>query len=132
VLFLCVRNSARSQIAEGLARTLAPAGTEIWGAGTLPGDVHPLAVTVMSELGIDLGRQRSKHLDHVPWREADTIVLLCSEAEAACPVVPGSVRRVHWPLEDPAAAPEPDRLRAFRATRDELRWRVACLWPVAE
>jgi arsenate reductase len=129
VLFLCVHNSARSQIAEGLARTLAPAGTEIWSAGTAPSVVHPLAVEVMAEAGIEISGQRSKTLDEVPWRDADTIVSLCSEAEAECPTVGGAVRRVHWPLDDPASAAEAERLQAFRDTRDELRWRVACLWP---
>ena len=129
VLFLCVRNSARSQIAEALARALAPPGTEVWSAGSDPGTVHPMALQVLAEAGIDAGEPRSKRIDDVPWATADTIVSLCSEAEDACPVVGDVVRRAHWPLEDPAAAPEPDRLRAFRETRDELKWRIACLWP---
>jgi arsenate reductase len=129
VLFLCTHNSARSQIAEGLARKLAPAGTEIWSAGTAPSSVHPLALEVMAEAGIESDGQRSKTLSEVPIGEMDTIVSLCSEAEDACPVVGATVRRVHWPLDDPSSAPEADRLRAFRETRDELRWRVACLWP---
>lgn len=129
VLFLCTRNSARSQIAEGLARAVAPAGTEIWSAGTEPSSVHPMAVEVMAEAGIELHGQRSKLLDEVPWRDMDTIVSLCAEAESACPAVNGEMRRVHWPLDDPAAAPEPQSKKAFRDTRDELRWRVACLWP---
>ena len=129
VLFLCIQNSARSQMAESLARRVAPDGTEIWSAGTRPTSIHPLARQVMSEVGHDLGPQRAKALDDVPWREADTIVTLCSEAEPECPATPGHVRRVHWPLPDPAAAPEAERLRAFRDAREELRWRVSCLWP---
>ena len=129
VLFLCTHNSARSQIAEALAKSLAPAGTEIWSAGTAPSQVHPTALEVMAEAKLESEGQRSKHLDEVPLAEMDTIVSLCSEAEDACPVVNATVRRVHWPLDDPSGAPESDRLRAFRETRDELRWRIACLWP---
>ncbi|MBI1799198.1 MAG: arsenate reductase ArsC [Candidatus Eisenbacteria bacterium] len=129
VLFLCTHNSARSQIAEGLARALAPAGVEAWSAGTSPGTVHALAIEVMREAGLDIGSQRSKGLDDVPWSEADTVVTLCGEAEQHCPVLKAGVRRVHWPLPDPAAAPKSERLAAFRAARDEIRWRVASLWP---
>jgi len=129
VLFLCVHNSARSQIAEAFARKMAPPGTEVWSAGTAPTRLHPLAVQVMEEAGIELGSQRAKSLDDVPWREADAIVSLCSEAEEACPQVASSVRRFHWPLPDPSGAPEAERLQAFREAREELRWRVSCLWP---
>ena len=129
VLFLCVHNSARSQMAEAWARKLGPSGTEIWSAGTLPGRVHPDAVTVMAEVGVPLEGQTSKAIDSVPWREADTVVTLCGEAQEACPVLPTGVRRVHWPLPDPAAAPEAERLKAFREIRDEIRWRVSSLWP---
>lgn len=129
VVFLCVHNSARSQIAEGLARALAPAGTEVWSAGTEPGRLHPAAIEVMNEAGIDISGQRSKGLDEVPWREADTVVTLCGEADEVCPVVGAEVRRLHWRLPDPAAAPVAGRLQAFRETRDEIRWRISSLWP---
>jgi thioredoxin type arsenate reductase len=131
VLFLCWRNSARSQMAEGLARAHAPNGTEIWSAGTLPAQVHPSAIEVMLEAGIDISAQRSKGLDEVPWREVDTVVTLCGEASEACPVLAAEVRRVHWALPDPAAAPAAEQLGAFRETRDEIRWRVSSLWPRA-
>ena len=132
ILFLCVHNSSRSQIAEGLARALAPSGTEVWSAGTEPRGVNPFATRVMEEVGIDIGRQTSKRLDDVPWRNADTVVTLCAEGAESCPVVPGEVRRIHWPLPDPAAAPEAEKLAAFRAARDEIRWRVAALWPKSD
>ena len=128
VLFLCTRNSARSQIAEGLARAVAPSGTEIWSAGTEPGTLHPLALEVMREIGIDLGQQHAKAIDQTPWREVDTVVTLCAEADEACPVLPTEVRRLHWPLPDPARAPEEQRLEAFRSARDEIRRRVSSLW----
>jgi arsenate reductase len=129
VLFLCVHNSARSQMAEGFARRLAPADVQIWSAGTEPRALNPAAVEAMKEVDIDIVGQRSKHLDDVPWREADTVVTLCGEAEGICPAVSGDVRRVHWPLPDPAAAPASRRRAAFREVRDEIRWRVASLWP---
>jgi thioredoxin type arsenate reductase len=129
VLFLCTHNAARSQMAEGFARAVAPADVAIWSAGLEPGRVHPLALEVMREVGVDLAAQTSKHLDAVPWREADTVVTLCGEADEACPAVGAEVRRVHWPLADPTRAPEATRLQAFRDARDEIRWRVASLWP---
>jgi len=132
VLFLCVHNSARSQMAEGFARAKAPKGSEIWSAGTEPSHVHPLAIEVMREVGIDLTSQSSKLLDDVPWRTADTVVLLCGEADERCPVLEPGVRRSKWPLPDPSAAPEPERLQAFRDIRDEIRWRVSSLWQSVE
>jgi arsenate reductase len=130
-LFLCVHNAARSQIAEGFARSLAPPGTEIWSAGIDPSRLHPLAVEVMKELGIDLAGQRSKKIDEVPWKTADTVITLCGESDEVCPTVASTVRRVHWPLADPLAAPEAEQLAAFREARDEIRWRIASLWPPA-
>ncbi len=129
VLFLCTHNSSRSQIAEGFARALAPEGVEVWSAGTAPTQVHPLAIQVMQEVGFDLSGQRSKSLDQVPWREADTVVTVCGDGELQCPTVAGDVRRVHWPLPDPTQAPQDQALEAFRAIRDEIRWRVSSLWP---
>ncbi|HEV8264528.1 MAG TPA: arsenate reductase ArsC [Gemmatimonadales bacterium] len=120
VLFLCVANSARSQMAEGLARALAPPGYRFFSAGSEPGVLNPLAVRALAEQGIDIAHHRSKGVDDVPLAEVDTIVTLC--AEEVCPVVPGSVRRLHWPLPDPAD------LASFRSTRDELRRRLPTLW----
>lgn len=129
VLFLCVHNSARSQIAEGFARKMAPEGVEVWSAGVEPKGVNPLAIEVMKEAGIDIREQRSKHLDDVPWSNADTVITLCAEGSEICPVVPTEVRRMHWPLDDPSAAPKAKGLAAFRQARDEIKWRVASLWP---
>jgi len=129
VLFLCTHNSARSQMAEGFARGMAPAEVTVWSAGLEPGGVHPFALQVMREAGIDLAGQSSKNLDAVPWREADTVVTLCGEADESCPSLGAEVRHVHWPLSDPTRAPEAERLEAFRDVRDEIRWRVASLWP---
>jgi arsenate reductase len=129
VLFLCVHNSSRSQIAESFARALAPNGVVVMSAGTDPTKVHPRAIEVMKEAGIELEGQRSKHLREVPWQECDTVVTLCGEAAESCPTVAGHVRRVHWPLPDPSAVQGPAQVDAFREVRDEIRWRVASLWP---
>ena len=129
VVFVCVHNSARSQMAEGFARALAPEGAEVWSAGSEPRKVHPHAIEVMKEVGIDITGHQSKSLDKVPWKDADTIVTLCGEAEDACPRVAPIVRRVHWPLPDPSLAPPDRELEAFREVRDEIRWRVSSLWP---
>ncbi len=128
VLFLCVANSARSQMAEGLARTLAPQGYRFWSAGSEPGTLPPLAVAVMKEQGIDISHQRAKGLPAIPLGEVNTIVTLC--AEEVCPVAPGNVRRLHWALPDPARATGTDaeRLAAFRATRDALKDLLPTIW----
>jgi protein-tyrosine-phosphatase len=129
VLFLCIHNSTRSQIAEGFARSMAPASAVVFSAGSEPRSVHPRAVEVMTEVGIDIAGHTSKSLDDVPWSEVDTVVTLCDEGAQACPSVAGDVRRVQWHLPDPSGVPEARQFDAFRELRDEIRWRVASLWP---
>jgi arsenate reductase len=130
LLFLCVQNSARSQMAEGLARSLAPDGVNIWSAGSRPTNVRPEAVEVLQEIGIDISRQRSKSVAEVPAGEVDTVITLCGEEE--CPLFLGQATRLHWDLPDPAAVTGSarDRLAAFRHTRDELRRRIEALLSV--
>ncbi len=120
ILFLCVKNSARSQMAEGLARSMAPPGYHFVSAGSDPGTVNPLAIQALAEQRIDISSHRAKGLASVPLDEVDTIVTLC--AEEVCPVIPGPVRRLHWPL------PDPQDLASFRTVRNELRRRVPALW----
>jgi arsenate reductase len=124
VLFLCVGNSARSQMAEGIARSLAPAGTKIWSAGSRPTTVRPEAIAVLKEIGIDISGQRAKAVAEIPADEVDTVITLCGEEE--CPVFLGKATRLHWGLPDPAAVggSEAERLDAFRKVRDELRRRI--------
>lgn len=128
VLFLCVANSARSQIAEGLARALAPPGFHFLSAGSAPRALNPLAVTALAEVGIDISRQQSKSVDDIALEGVDTVVTLC--AEEVCPVVPARVQHLHWPLPDPAATTgtTAERVAAFRATRDRLRQLLPQLW----
>ena len=123
ILFLCVANSVRSQMAEGIARALAPAGLAVWSAGSYPGSVHPLAVAALAEIDIDISRQTSKGIGAVPLEAVDTVVTLCREE--SCPLPPRLTRRLHWPLADPTAAADP--LEAFRRVRDDLRGRIAAL-----
>jgi arsenate reductase len=124
VLFLCVSNAARSQMAEGIARSLAPPGTTVWSAGSRPASVRPEAITVLQEIGIDISRHRSKAIAEIPAAEVDTVITLCGEQE--CPLFLGKARRLHWDLPDPTAVAgsEEERLTAFRNTRDELRRRI--------
>ncbi len=107
-------------MAEGLARALAPRGYRFVSAGSDPGTLNPLAVEALAEEGIDISAYRAKGLAGISLDHVDTIVTLC--AEEVCPVVPGAVRRLHWPLPDPTDLP------TFRAVRDELRRRLPALW----
>jgi len=127
LLFLCVANSARSQMAEGIARALAPQGTKVFSAGSRPTGVRPEAVEVLAEIGIDIASQRSKAVTEIPASEVDTVITLCNEEE--CPVFLGKARRLHWGLPDPAAKTDSkERLEAFRQVRDELLRRLRCVF----
>jgi len=132
ILFLCVANSARSQMAEGIARSLAPKGVKVSSAGSSPASVHPKAIRALKEIGIDISGHRSKGLDSIDGGSVDAVITLC--AEEICPVFPGKAVRVHWGLPDPAAAPgtEESRMNAFRTVRDELRRRMKVLFGQGE
>jgi arsenate reductase len=127
VLFLCTGNSARSQMAEGLVNHFCGDEWQAYSAGTDPaGYVHPLAVRVMAELGIDILRQRSKPVEEFRGGEFDTVLTVCDDAAENCPVWLGSGRRLHLGFEDPARATgsEEERLAVFRRVRDEMRQRL--------
>ena len=128
ILFLCVANSARSQMAEGIARSLAPAGVTVSSAGSRPSTVHPLAIRALDEIGIDIRGQRSRGVETLCPDGVEAVVTLC--AEEVCPVFLGRARRIHWGLPDPAGggATGEARLPAFRAVRDELRRRLAVVF----
>ena len=99
ILFLCVANSARSQMAEALARQLLGPRAEVMSASSNPSTVNPYAIEAMAEIGIDISGHRSKLVDEIDLTGIDLIVTLC--AEEVCPVVPGRVKRLHWPIPDP-------------------------------
>ena len=127
LLFLCVANSARSQMAEGLARARFGARAGVASAGSSPTAVNPLAVAALDEVGIDIRGQRSTSVGDVDPATVDVVVTLC--AEEVCPVFPGRVRRLHWPMPDPAgvSGSETERLERFRSVRDEIARRIADL-----
>jgi arsenate reductase len=129
VLFLCVANSARSQMAEGLGRALLGERAVVSSAGSKPTRVNPYAIEVMKERGIDLGSHHSKLVDDIDPAGVDLVITLC--AEEVCPVFLGKVRRLHWPLPDPASddpsLSREDLLARFRAARDEIGLRIEAL-----
>jgi arsenate reductase len=132
-LILCTHNSARSQMAEGLWRSLAGDRFEVASAGSEATRVHPLAIRAMDEVGIDLRGHASKTLDRFLGEPWDYVVTVCDRAGEQCPVFPGPARRIHWSFEDPSAASgsEEDRLAVFRRVRDQIAERLRG-WLAAE
>lgn len=126
VLFICTHNSARSQMAEGLLRSLAGEDFEVFSAGTEATFVRPLAIRAMAELGIDISGQQSKTLDRYIGERFDDVITVCDDAAEACPVFPGTVRRRHWSFEDPSKATgsEAEQLGVYRRVRDAIRERI--------
>jgi phosphate transport system protein len=125
ILFVGMHNAARSQIAEGWARKLFPPGVAVCSAGAEPAPaVHPNAVKVMQEVGIDISSQRPQPPGDVPWGDIDTVITLC--AERGCTLPPGGLVQHHWALDDPSVVDGSDeeQLNAFRRTREEVRWRL--------
>ena len=129
VLFLCVANSARSQMAEGLARNLFGDTVRVQSAGSSPSRVNPFAVRAMAELGIDLSSHASTSVHDVDPDSVDLVITLC--AEEVCPVFLSTARRLHWPLQDPDRKEEllsdEERLHHFRVARDAIRDRLLVL-----
>jgi arsenate reductase len=124
VLILCTGNSCRSHMAEGILRSAAGEILEVQSAGSNPaGFVHPMAIQVMNEIGLDISRHRSKHLSEFLNRNIETVITVCGNADAACPVFPGQMNRHHWGFLDPAKAQglEAEKLECFRRVRDEMR-----------
>lgn len=126
VMFLCTANSCRSQMAEGLARELGKGLIEPYSAGLIAAGIHPRAISVMREIGIDISTQRSKEIDENLLRKMDTIITLCNNAEEYCPQTPPGIKRVHWPIEDPVGTigTEETITNEFRRARDEIRERI--------
>ncbi len=129
VLFVCTRNSARSQMAEGWLRHLGESRIIARSAGTAPAIIHPLAVQAMAEVGIDIGHQHAKSLDAVTGLEPQAVVTVCDLAREQCTDQPPAPIRLHWSIPDPVVirGEIADQAAAFRAARDELRQRVTGL-----
>jgi arsenate reductase len=126
VLFLCTGNSARSQMAEGYLRHIAGDRFEVASAGIAPTPVNPLAIEAMREIGVDISRHTSKLAAGLLQRPFHYVITVCDSAGEQCPIFPGAVQRVHWSLEDPAAATgtQEQRLAVFRRIRDEIVNRI--------
>lgn len=123
VLILCTGNSCRSHLAEGLLRKFAGDLLEVASAGSKPaGYVHPLAIEVMREIGVDIRQHTSKHMNEFLNRQVETVITVCGNADQACPLFPGQVNRHHWPFDDPAHATGTDaeKLAVFRRVRDQI------------
>ena len=124
VLVLCTGNSCRSHIAEAILRAAAKDIFEVHSAGSNPaGFVHPKAVAVMKEIGIDISNHSSKHMNDFLKRDLHTVITVCGNADQACPSFPGQLKRYHWEFDDPAKAEGSDEevLDVFRRVRDEIK-----------
>ncbi len=107
-------------MAEALLPLIAPQRFEASSAGTQPVGLNPCAVEAMAELGANIAHHRSKHISEFADQQFDYVITVCDRAKESCPLLPGAQRVLHWSFEDPAAAPEPERLATFRRVRDEI------------
>ncbi len=124
VLILCTGNSCRSHLAEGILRAAAGDILNVQSAGSKPaGYVHPLAIQVMKEIGIDISAHHSKHMNDFLQQPIETVITVCGNADQACPMFPGQLNRHHWGFFDPAHATgtEAEKLAVFRRVRDEIK-----------
>ncbi len=124
VLILCTGNSCRSHLAEGILRATAGDMVEVQSAGSKPaGYVHPLAIEVMREIGIDISTHRSKHLNEFLQRPIETVITVCGHVDQTCPMFPGQVNRHHWGFPDPAGVEgsEEEKRNVFRRVRDDIK-----------
>lgn len=129
VLFLCTHNAARSQLAEGILRTIGPNNMRVYSAGTQPTAVHPLAIRVATELNIQIEQQAAKHLEQFLGYPFDKVITVCDKAREICPTFPGEAQHLHWSVPDPTAVSgsETDQIAAFRHTAHELFQRITYL-----
>ena len=129
ILFLCTGNSCRSQMAEGWARQLGGSHLEVQSAGIEAHGKNPRAIAVMREAGIDISSQESTIVTAAMLERANIVVTVCGHADEQCPVLPAKVKKIHWPLTDPAKATGSEEavMNEFRATRDAVKNRVTDL-----
>tara|TARA_Y100000739_G_C20533736_1_gene430210 strand:+ start:387 stop:815 length:429 start_codon:yes stop_codon:yes gene_type:complete len=126
VLFVCTGNSCRSQIAEGILKQKSNQIFDVFSAGSHPSRVHPSAIKIMEEVGIDISHHTSNHIDEYLKDEIDIVITVCDNAYKTCPVFPGNVQRIHWSIKDPFRDwdQDPSHLKNFRKTRIELEDRI--------
>lgn len=129
VLFLCTENSARSQMAEGILRYLSHGHVEVASAGSHPSTLHPLAVRVLADMGIDISQQHSKHISDLPDHSFAYVVTVCDRVRESCPTLPGDPERIHWSFPDPTLLEGPEEVlyRAFEQTALQLMTRIRYL-----
>ena len=126
IIFICTENACRSQIAEGLMRHLAHEKYEVYSAGSHPTKVHPAAVTVMNEVGIDISFHNSDSISLLKNESMDIVITVCDNANKTCPVFPGKADRIHWSIKDPSKnwnSSSKDLIN-FRKTREDLTIRI--------
>lgn len=124
VLILCTGNSCRSHMAEGILREVAGDVLNVQSAGSAPtGSVHPLAILTLGEIGIDISRHTSKHMNEFLSGNVETVITVCDNADQACPTFPGQANRHHWPFPDPAKAEgtQEEIRKVFEQVRDDIR-----------
>jgi len=124
VLILCTGNSCRSHLAEGILRKAAGDILNVQSAGSKPaGYVHPMAISAMKEIGIDISSHHSKHMNDFLGKSVETVITVCGNADQACPMFPGQLNRHHWGFDDPAHATGTDeeKMAVFRRVRDEIK-----------
>jgi len=124
VLILCTGNSCRSHLAEGILQAAAGDSLNVQSAGSNPaGYVHPLAIQVMKEIGLDISGHHSKHMNEFLKQPVETVITVCGKADQACPMFPGQLNRYHWGFDDPAHATgtEAEKLAVFRRARDQIK-----------
>ena len=129
IYFLCTGNSCRSQMAEGFAQKYFPKNWEVRSAGIETHGLNPKAVIVMQELGIDISQHQSELIDSNYLNQCASVVTLCGDAKDKCPITPKPIKRIHWPLNDPAQATvnETEIIQTFRQVRDDIEQRVQAL-----
>ncbi len=126
IMFLCTGNSCRSQMAEGFARELGMEEIEAHSAGLMAAGVHPRAIAVMREIGIDISGQQSKTIDEDILQSMDMVITLCDHAAESCPWTPPNIKRLHWPIKDPVGTrgTEEEIVQDFRRARDEIGQKI--------
>lgn len=123
ILFICVHNSARSQMAEGIFRHYYGEKYDVYSAGSDPQGIHPLSIRVMAEIGIDIFKHKSKSLKEFEGYEMDYVITVCGDGQVECPFFAGGKEYIHQSFEDPSAfnGAEEDKIKQFRSVRDELK-----------
>jgi arsenate reductase len=126
VLFICTGNACRSQIAHGLLNELANSDFEVFSAGSHPSKVHPISIAVMEEIGLDISKHTSDHIDVYLNKDIDIVITVCDNAKNACPTFSENVNRIHWSIDDPFKNWnfDLDQLSTFRETREEIKSRL--------